>query len=210
MGLRNAVVRKLGVADLTTTVLTLTITGLAADSRLAGGDNPRWQRRSVAIVAMLAGAFAGARMVDSLNLPPASRLQRYHGRMGNRAYADRIQNGDSYEDRDWFGVEFLDRRRVPVFRYSGGKPAGNSRRAYRARDDAGLQLNGPGLDPKRPSSHDQTLCGGPTGLPKAMANSVLQARGNFRRSGQPTRTGANRKTPAALLVCGSSRHRSPC
>jgi uncharacterized membrane protein YoaK (UPF0700 family) len=32
MGLRNAVVRKLGVADLTTTVLTLTIAGLAADS----------------------------------------------------------------------------------------------------------------------------------------------------------------------------------
>ena len=30
MGLRNAVVRKLGVADLTTTVLTLTIAGLAA------------------------------------------------------------------------------------------------------------------------------------------------------------------------------------
>jgi uncharacterized membrane protein YoaK (UPF0700 family) len=63
MGLRNAVVRKLGVADLTTTVLTLTITGLAADSRLAGGDSPRWQRRSVAIVAMLAGATAGTLMV---------------------------------------------------------------------------------------------------------------------------------------------------
>jgi len=64
MGLRNAVVRKLGVADLTTTVLTLTITGLAADSRLAGGDSPRWQRRSVAIVAMLAGAAAGTLMVS--------------------------------------------------------------------------------------------------------------------------------------------------
>ena len=32
MGLRNAIVRKLAVADVTTTVLTLTITGLAADS----------------------------------------------------------------------------------------------------------------------------------------------------------------------------------
>ena len=72
MGLRNAVVRKLGVADLTTTVLTLTITGLAADSRLAGGDSPRWQRRSVAIVAMLAGASAGALMViRSIWLPLA-------------------------------------------------------------------------------------------------------------------------------------------
>ena len=72
MGLRNAVVRKLGVADLTTTVLTLTITGLAADSRLAGGDSPRWQRRSVAIVAMLAGATAGTLMViHSISLPLA-------------------------------------------------------------------------------------------------------------------------------------------
>jgi uncharacterized membrane protein YoaK (UPF0700 family) len=60
MGLRNAVVRKLGVPDLTTTVLTLTITGLAADSVPAGGDNPRWQRRIAAILAMLVGAAAGA------------------------------------------------------------------------------------------------------------------------------------------------------
>ena len=36
MGLRNATVRKIGQADLTTTVLTLTITGLAADSSFAG------------------------------------------------------------------------------------------------------------------------------------------------------------------------------
>lgn len=60
MGLRNAVVRKLAVADLTTTVLTLTITGLAADSTLAGGNNTRWRRRVLAIVVMLAGATLGA------------------------------------------------------------------------------------------------------------------------------------------------------
>lgn len=72
MGLRNAVVRRLGVPDLTTTVLTLTVTGLAADSRLAGGDNPRWQRRVAAIAAMLAGGAAGARMVTrSMSLPLA-------------------------------------------------------------------------------------------------------------------------------------------
>jgi len=33
MGVRNATVRRLGVPDLTTTVLTMTLTGLAADSR---------------------------------------------------------------------------------------------------------------------------------------------------------------------------------
>jgi uncharacterized membrane protein YoaK (UPF0700 family) len=60
MGLRNAVVRKLAIPDMTTTVLTLTVTGLAADSSLAGGANPRWPRRVLAIVAMLAGAALGA------------------------------------------------------------------------------------------------------------------------------------------------------
>jgi uncharacterized membrane protein YoaK (UPF0700 family) len=63
MGLRNSVVRKLAIPDLTTTVLTLTIAGLAADSSLAGGDSPRWQRRGSAILAILAGATAGASML---------------------------------------------------------------------------------------------------------------------------------------------------
>ena len=60
MGIRNASVRKLGVPDLTTTVLTLTLTGLAAESTLAGGANPRWQRRVASVVAMFAGAAVGA------------------------------------------------------------------------------------------------------------------------------------------------------
>jgi uncharacterized membrane protein YoaK (UPF0700 family) len=64
MGLRNATVRRLGVPDLTTTVLTLTITGLAADSGLAGGGNPGWRRRLAGVAAMLVGAFAGARLLE--------------------------------------------------------------------------------------------------------------------------------------------------
>ena len=72
MGVRNATVRKIGVQDLTTTVLTQTITGLAADSSLAGGSNPRWQRRFLAIVFMFAGAAAGALLLKrSLALPLA-------------------------------------------------------------------------------------------------------------------------------------------
>lgn len=71
MGLRNAVVRKLAVPDLTTTVLTLTITGLAADSRLAGGDGSRTGRRLLAIAGMCAGAFAGAVVLGSLGLTAA-------------------------------------------------------------------------------------------------------------------------------------------
>ena len=45
MGTRNAAVRKLAIPDLTTTVLTLTITGIGADSSLANGNNPRLARR---------------------------------------------------------------------------------------------------------------------------------------------------------------------
>ncbi len=41
VGLRKATVGRLKVQDLTTTALTLTVTGLAADSSLAGGNNPR-------------------------------------------------------------------------------------------------------------------------------------------------------------------------
>src|SRR5882762_3969660 len=44
MGTRNAAVRKLAIPDLTTTVLTLTITGIGADSSLAKGNNPRLAR----------------------------------------------------------------------------------------------------------------------------------------------------------------------
>jgi uncharacterized membrane protein YoaK (UPF0700 family) len=60
MGLRNAVVRRLAVPDMTTTVLTLTVTGLAADSGLAGGSSPRFGRRVGSIIVMLAGAALGA------------------------------------------------------------------------------------------------------------------------------------------------------
>ncbi|WP_369264362.1 DUF1275 family protein [Streptomyces sp. R35] len=63
MGLQNAVARRLGVPDLTTTVLTLTLTGLAADSTPAGGAAPRPGRRILSVPAMFLGAFVGAQLV---------------------------------------------------------------------------------------------------------------------------------------------------
>jgi uncharacterized membrane protein YoaK (UPF0700 family) len=70
MGLRNASVRRLAVADLTTTVLTSTVTGLAAEARLVRSDRARQARRVAAIGAMLLGAVAGALLVRvSLVLP---------------------------------------------------------------------------------------------------------------------------------------------
>src|SRR5262249_18711430 len=46
MGIRNVTARKLAVPDINTTVLTLTVAGLAGDSSLAGGSNPRLARPS--------------------------------------------------------------------------------------------------------------------------------------------------------------------
>jgi len=63
MGLQNAAVRKIAVPDLTTTVLTLTIVGIAADSRAAGGSGSQAGRRLLAIAAMLIGALIGAALV---------------------------------------------------------------------------------------------------------------------------------------------------
>jgi uncharacterized membrane protein YoaK (UPF0700 family) len=63
MGIQNSTARKLAVPDLTTTVLTLTITGIAADSAIAGGSGSKAGRRLTAVGAMLAGAVAGAALV---------------------------------------------------------------------------------------------------------------------------------------------------
>jgi uncharacterized membrane protein YoaK (UPF0700 family) len=63
MGLQNAVARRLAVPDMTTTVLTLTLTGLAADSTLAGGKNPQPSRRVMATLTMFAGAAIGAILI---------------------------------------------------------------------------------------------------------------------------------------------------
>jgi len=72
MGTRNATVRGLGVPDLTTTVLTMTLTGLAAESPLAGGTGRGSARRVAAVASMLFGALAGALLLKtSLVLPLA-------------------------------------------------------------------------------------------------------------------------------------------
>lgn len=74
MGFRNATVRQLKIPDVTTTVLTLTVTGLAADSSLAGGANPNWGRRIASIVTMFAGAAAGTLLVLGPGLSAALAL----------------------------------------------------------------------------------------------------------------------------------------
>jgi hypothetical protein len=70
MGLRNATVRRLAVLDLTTTVLTLTLTASVADSTLAGGNNPWLGRRLAAVLAIFAGSAVGAVLVSLGGLTP--------------------------------------------------------------------------------------------------------------------------------------------
>jgi uncharacterized membrane protein YoaK (UPF0700 family) len=62
-GVQNASIRKLAVPDLTTTVLTMTVTGIGADSALGGGTGSKSGRRLVAVAAMFLGALVGALLV---------------------------------------------------------------------------------------------------------------------------------------------------
>jgi uncharacterized membrane protein YoaK (UPF0700 family) len=70
MGVRNATVRRLAVPDLTTTVLTMTLTALAADSVLGAHERQRLARRVAAVLAMLGGALAGGLMIRAGLLLP--------------------------------------------------------------------------------------------------------------------------------------------
>jgi uncharacterized membrane protein YoaK (UPF0700 family) len=69
MGVQNAAARKLAVPDLTTTVLTMTLTGVAADSVLAGGHGSRLARRGLSVAAMLLGALLGGTLVLKVDNP---------------------------------------------------------------------------------------------------------------------------------------------
>jgi uncharacterized membrane protein YoaK (UPF0700 family) len=72
MGLQNAVARKLAVPDLTTTVLTMTLTGIAADPQSA--RSPVVARRLLAVTAMLTGAIIGALLVIEVSAVAALAL----------------------------------------------------------------------------------------------------------------------------------------
>ena len=66
LGLQNTTVRHLAVPDLTTTVLTMTLTGIAADIRSA--RRPVVTRRVLAVGTMFLGAVAGGLLVLHVRL----------------------------------------------------------------------------------------------------------------------------------------------
>jgi uncharacterized membrane protein YoaK (UPF0700 family) len=71
MGIQNVAARRLAVPDLTTTVLTMTLTGIATDLR-ARRRRPALIRRLLAVAAMLGGATLGACLV--LTASPAAAI----------------------------------------------------------------------------------------------------------------------------------------
>jgi uncharacterized membrane protein YoaK (UPF0700 family) len=71
MGVQNAAAQRLAVPDLTTSVLTKTLTGLASEAALVGGAGSRLGPRALAIAAMLAGALLGGLLVLNVSIASA-------------------------------------------------------------------------------------------------------------------------------------------
>jgi uncharacterized membrane protein YoaK (UPF0700 family) len=63
MGMQAGVARHLGVADVTTVVVTSTLVGLGFDSWLGRRNGQKWVRRLLAIVLIALGALAGAALL---------------------------------------------------------------------------------------------------------------------------------------------------
>lgn len=75
MGIQNTAARRLAVPDLTTTVLTMTLTGIAADSGRSSGLTTT--RRALAVLTMLLGAGVGALLVLHTGLASALGLAMF-------------------------------------------------------------------------------------------------------------------------------------
>ncbi len=74
MGVQNAAAQRLAVPDLTTTVLTRTLTGLASEAALVGGPGTKLGRRALAVAAMLVGALVGALLALNVSVAAAIAL----------------------------------------------------------------------------------------------------------------------------------------
>ena len=64
MGIQNAMVRVHGVPDIATNVMTVTFTGIIADSTPAGGTNRNWRRRVTSVGLFVASAALGGLLLQ--------------------------------------------------------------------------------------------------------------------------------------------------
>lgn len=74
MGVQNAAAQRLAVPDLTTTVLTRTLTGLASEVGLGGAGRSQLAGRAIAVGAMLLGALLGALLVLNVSIAASIAL----------------------------------------------------------------------------------------------------------------------------------------
>jgi uncharacterized membrane protein YoaK (UPF0700 family) len=74
MGIQNAAVQRIGVPELTTTVLTKTLAGIASEARALGGGGSQLGRRGLAVLAMLLGALCGGLLVLKVSVASALAL----------------------------------------------------------------------------------------------------------------------------------------
>lgn len=71
MGVQNAMAGRVGIAGLTTTVMTRTLVGLIGDTGAAAHDRRIAVRQALSVAALVAGALAGGLLV-LLVTPPAA------------------------------------------------------------------------------------------------------------------------------------------
>ena len=64
MGIQNAMVRVHGVPDIATNVMTVTFTGIIANSTPAGGTNRNWRRRVTSVGLFMASAAIGGLLLQ--------------------------------------------------------------------------------------------------------------------------------------------------
>ena len=96
MGIQNAVARALAVPDLTTTVLTMTLTGIGHDSRSGHRGHVTLSRRVLVVVTMLAGGVSGAELV--LNIGTVAPLAAATALLGVVAGASAVA---ARHDAEW-------------------------------------------------------------------------------------------------------------
>jgi uncharacterized membrane protein YoaK (UPF0700 family) len=93
MGVQNAAALRIAIPELTTTVLTRTLTGLASQARAVGGSGSHAGRRSVAVAAMLVGALGGGLM--TLHVSVAATLALALAIGSSLALAAHVLSGSS-------------------------------------------------------------------------------------------------------------------
>ncbi len=89
MGCQAAAARHVAVPDVSTVVVTSTITGLAADSGLGNGRGSQWRRRGTAVGLIMAGAATGALLLRvhlGLGLALSAVLTLAVAWLGHRAH----------------------------------------------------------------------------------------------------------------------------